>query len=52
MIITVDANGVPSVTFNRGPNDERPEDETIRQNPDGSTTVHRNSAFAIASDNE
>jgi hypothetical protein len=49
MIITVDADGAPSVTFNRGPNDERPEDETMRQNPDGSITVHRNSPFAIAS---
>jgi len=47
MIITVDANGAPSVTFNRGPYDERPEDVTTRQNPDGSITVHRNSPGAI-----
>jgi hypothetical protein len=40
---------VPNVLFNRGPYDERPEDETMRRNPDGSITVHRNSPFAIAS---
>jgi hypothetical protein len=49
MVVSYDANGVPSFSFKRNPGDEQPEDETVRYNSNGSVTVHQNSAFARAS---
>jgi hypothetical protein len=46
MVVTYDANVLPSYSFNRSPGDEQPEDETVRYNSDGSVIVHQNSLFA------
>ena len=49
MVVTCDANGIPSFNFKRNPGGEQPEDETVRYNSDDSVSVHQNSLFARVS---